>query len=215
MMRIDAENLNRHMIQVGTLRERLDVLALACSEDGAAYFWKRVRGAWAAARMETRRVIFSSSGTSARGVTFTIRRDEWLTLGNAYAWNGQHCFLTDILRDDPNRGFWTVRAALCESVTLTAKPQKRTGRDTLNRPKAVEVSGFTFPGILTERYFRNEADDISRAETQQRVLIAPKAITLRAGDLVQRGEETPYTVRQVMDLDAHRNEFLLERRSDA
>ena len=101
------------------------------------------------------------------------------------------------------------------SVTLTAKPQDRTGRDALNRPTAVDVPGFTFPGVLTEKYFRNDAEDVYRAELQQRVLVTPKVIVLRAGDLVQQDTEPPYTVRQVLDLDPYKNEYVIERRWDA
>ena len=54
-----------------------------------------------------------------------------------------------------------------------------------------------------------------RAELQQRVLVTPKVIVLRAGDLVQQDTEPPYTVRQVLDLDPYKNEYVIERRWDA
>lgn len=81
--------------------------------------------------------------------------------------------------------------------------------------RRVEVPGFTFPGVLTEKYFRNDAEDVYRAELQQRVLVTPKVIVLRAGDLVQQDTEPSYTVRQVLDLDPYKNEYVIERRWDA
>lgn len=51
-------------------------------------------------------------------------------------------------------------------------------------------------------------------ETLRRVLVAPKTVVLRTGDLVQRGDEAPYTVRQVMDLEFYKNEYVLERQED-
>ncbi len=203
------------MVAVGAMRERLRVLELTYSEGAAAYRWTESRRVWARFEPDERINLFSSVGVGVRGALFTIRHDAALTLHNAYEWNGRHCFLTAVLPDEPSRGFDTVRAALCESVTLTAKPQSRTGRDERNRPVAVEVPGFTFPGVLTEKYFRNEAEDVYRAEMQQRVLVTPKKITLRAGDLVGQGTEKPYTVRQALELDPYKNEYVIERRWDA
>ena len=107
-----------------------------------------------------------------------------------------------------------MRAALCEPVTLTAKPQSRTGRDELNRPTAVEIPSFTFPGILTEKYRGNEAEEVYRVTTLRRVLVTPKVIQLRPGDLVEREGETPYIIRQALDLDAWKNEYEIERQED-
>lgn len=203
------------MVDVGAMRERIGVLRLAYDGDARAYRWETERSVWASAIPDERINLFSSAGIGVRGTVFTVRHDAARTLHNAYCWNGKHCFLTAIRAEEPARGFDTVKAAVCESVTLTARPQDRTGRDALNRPVAVAVPGFTFPGILTERYFRNDAEDVYRAELQQRVLVTPKPIALRAGDLVQQDTEPPYTVRQVLDLDPYKNEYVLERRWDA
>ena len=77
-----------------------------------------------------------------------------------------------------------------------------------------QQSSYTFPGILSELYHQNEADEVFRMETLRRVLVAPKTVVLRTGDLVQRGDEAPYTVRQVMDLEFYKNEYVLERQED-
>lgn len=160
------------------------------------------------------RNLFSAIGVGTRSATVIIRPHLRLTLHQAIRWRGEFLHLTSILlnREQDQQ---EVKAAVCEPVTLTARPQNRTGRDTYNRPVAVSVPSFTFPGILTEKYFRNEADDVYRAEVQQRVLVTPKVIVLRAGDLVQKGNETPYTVRQVLDLDPYKNEYVIERSWEA
>lgn len=99
-------------------------------------------------------------------------------------------------------------------MPLTAEPQDRKGRDTLNRPTAIQQESFTFPGILTEKYILNEAEEVYRTITCQRVLVTPKAIPLRPGDLIRPQGESPYTVRQVMDLDPYKNEYVIERQED-
>ena len=186
------------------LDQKVDILQLMHDEDSTAYAWTIRKTCPAYVETDIHDNLFSAAGTRARGAKITIRPDSRLTLHEAMRWNGKFLFLTSIELSE-RRDRQALQAAVCESVTLTARPQDRTGRDTYNRPVAVSVPSFTFPGILTEKYFRNEADDIYRAEVQQRVLVTPKVIVLRAGDLVQKGNETPYTVRQVLDLERVRD----------
>lgn len=200
------------MLQAGDLNQRIQVLAL--SREAGGYAWKEAWRTWGKAELDIRRNLFSSVGIGALGVTFTIRANPELTLGHAFSWRGQHCFLTSMIPLDGQRGYMEVKAALCEPVALTAKPQARTGRDELNRPTAVELPAYSFPGILTEKYRANEAEDVYRVNTLQRVLVMPKAIQLRPGDLVEPEEDAPYTVRQALDLDPWKNEYIIERQVD-
>ena len=132
---------------------------------------------------------------------------------DAIIWNGEFLHLSAI-EPVKTRDRTEIRAAICLPVTLTAKPQDRTGRDELNRPVAIKQAEFRFPGVLAEMYHRNESDEVYRTTTQRRVLVTPKEISLRVGDLVQYEEESAYTVRQVMDLEAHKNEYIIERQED-
>ena len=45
--------------------------------------------------------------------------------------------------------------------------------------------------------------------------MTPKAIQLRPSDLVEAEGETPYIIRQALDLDPWKNEYELERMEDA
>lgn len=197
-----------------SLRQRVELLELRFDKAKSAYFWGVRRTSWASIVYEERNNIFSSVGIGARSANVILRPDRLLTLRGAMRADGQFMFLTSIVLSD-DRSRQEIRAAVCEPVTLTARPQNRTGRDAYNRPVAVSVPSFTFPGILTEKYFRDEADNIYRAEVQQRVLVTPKEIQMRAGDLIQNGKETPYTVRQVLDLDPYKNEYVVERSWEA
>lgn len=199
-------------MQAGDLDQRILVQAL--NQESGGYAWKEAWRTWGKAELDTRSNLFSSVGIGARGVTFTVRANPKLTLDHAFLWRGRHCFLTSVLPIADSPGYWAVKAALCEPVTLTAKPQARTGRDELNRPTAVELPPFTFPGILTEKYRANEAEDVYRVTTLRRVLVTPKAILLRPGDLVEAEGETPYIIRQALDLDAWKNEYEIERMED-
>lgn len=195
------------------LREKIEILTLTRDAETGALAWTPERKRWAAVKLDSQRNLFSAVGVGARGVTVTIRPDRWVTLRNAFRWNGEFLHLTAIAWG-PERDRQEIRAAICHPETLTAKPQDRTGRDERNRPVAVPQPSYTFPGILTERYHRSEEDEVFRRETLERVLVTPKAVELRPGDLVQRGEEPPYTVLQRLDLEDYKNEYVIERRGD-
>ena len=196
------------------LTEKIEILTLVLDDETGNLAWAPSGTCWASVMVDTYRNLFSAIGVGTRGATVIIRPHLRLTLHQAIRWRGEFLHLTSILlnREQDRQ---EIKAAICQNVTLTAKPQARTGRDALNRPTKVEQASFTFPGILTEKYFRNEADDFYRAEVQQRVLVTPKEIQMRAGDLIQNGKEAPYTVRQVLDLDPYKNEYVVERSWEA
>lgn len=195
------------------LTEKIEILTLVLDDETGALSWVSERKRWAAVKLDSQRNLFSAVGVGARGVTVTIRLDRRLTLRDAIRWNGEFLHLTAISMG-AERDRQEIRAAICHPVTLTAKPQARTGRDTMNRPTVVQQATFSFPGILTERYFNSEEDEVFRRSTLERVLVAPKAVVLRVGDLVQLGDTAPYTVLQRMDLEFYKNEYVLERRED-
>ncbi len=196
------------------LTEKIEVLTLVLDDETGNYAWAPSRKRWASVELNTsQRTIFSDVGIGARGATVVIRHDPKLTLHQAIRWNNLFLFLTSVVLNQ-SRDRQEIKAAICEPVTLTAKPQAKTGRNTMNRPVVKQQGEFTFPGILTEVYHRNEGDEVFRKTTQRRVLVTPKAIVLRPGDLVQQGTEAPYTVRQVMDLEFYKNEYVIERQED-
>lgn len=196
-----------------TLSQRVELLALHYDEAKRAYTWVCRRSCWAAVEADAKKAGFSTAGMGAEGVTVTVRPDAALDLRQALRWGKQFLLPIALVLGD-GRDRQRVTAARCECSELIAQPQDRTGRDAMNRPVAVKMDSFTFPGVLTEKYSRNEADEVYRVQVQQRVLVTPKEITLRAGDLVEKDGETPYTVRQVLDLDPNRNEYVIERNWD-
>lgn len=195
------------------LTEKIEILTLVQDDETGDIAWAQSRNCWASVELDTRRNIFSVVGVGTRGATAVIRPDMRLTLHQAIRWQGEFLHLTSITLSQ-ERDRQEIKAAICTPVTMTAKPQARTGKNELNRPIVEQQSSYTFPGILSELYHQNEADEVFRMETLRRVLVTPKTVVLRTGDLVQRGDEAPYTVRQVMDLEFYKNEYVLERQED-
>ena len=182
------------------LRDKIEILTLIQDDETGNMAWAPSRKRWGSVEIDRQRNLFSIVGVGSQGATIIIRPDPLLTLHQAIRWNGEFLHLTSITLA-PERDRQEIKAAICHPVTLTAKPQARTGRDTMNRPTVVQQATFSFPGILTERYFNSEEDEVFRRSTLERVLVAPKAVVLRVGDLVQLGDTAPYTVLQRMDLE--------------
>lgn len=188
------------MVDVGTMRERLNVLELVYDKDADAYRWREKRRVWAGVEQDDRNNLFSSVGIGVRGVTFTIRCDPALDLHNAYSWNGRHCFLTRIRPDTPTRGFWMVSAA---PVTV------RSCRKDADRTPA----GSTFPAVLTEKYVGHEQPDLHAETVTDYVLVTPKEIELAPGSWVAV-DGAYYRVLVPHVLDEFKNEFEIRRKED-
>ena len=98
-------------------------------------------------------------------------------------------------------------------MPLTAEPQDRKGRDTLNRPTAIQQESFTFPGILTEKYILNEAEEVYRTITCQRVLVTPKAVLLETGQTVDTLGKL-WRVTACHTLADYQNEYRIQREAN-
>lgn len=195
------------------LRDRVEILALA-RDEGGNYNWAHHRLRWADVTLAARNNIFSTIGTSVPGVEVVMRPHRDMTLERALRWKGQFLLPTALFVEE-GKDRVTVQTAMVQPVTLTAKPQAVRGRDELNRPTLIRSEGYTFPGILTELYRRNDEDGAAEVEQLQRALVAPKAVQLRRGDVVSQGEGHSYVVRQVLDLAEYRNEYRIEAVEDA
>ena len=85
------------------------------------------------------------------------------------------------------------------------------------RPKAAETLRLTFPGVLTEKYARYEREETHAENETSYVLVTPKVIQLRSGDLVtvQEGPaKGVYHVAVCHVLDAWKNEYEIVWRGD-
>ena len=179
------------MTTAGEMRERVGVLSLVYDREADEYRWAEVRRVWARAELDSRSNLFSSVGIGARGVTFTLRRRSGLDL---------HCFLPAIRPDGEDRGYQTVKAALCQ----VRQCQKDADKD---------PAGSRFPGVLTEKYVGHDQPDIHGEVTTDYVLVTPKSVTLAPGSWVTV-DGAYYRVLESHTLDEWKNEFEVRRRED-
>lgn len=203
---------NDKSINLGSsLRDRVEVLEVRRDNDGN-YSWVSTGKRYACVKPDDRRYSLSSIGVWPRGATVTLRPCG-LTLHQALRWNGQHLFLSAILPSS-GRDRLEIKAAVCVPVTFTAEPQAKTGRDDLNRPTVEKVAAYTFPGIWTEMYRKEQDEGVVDTELVQRVIVTPKAVKLRRGDIVRHPDGTTWPVMRVLDLDEYKTEYIVFRQEE-
>ena len=167
-------------IDAGKLRERLEVMELKEGPNGV-WTWESVRKARGQVELNTvKKNLFSSVGIGARGAELVLRRQP-LTLHQAILWGERHLFLTAVLPE--GRLHLRVQAALVEPVTCLATRTEDTVGEA-GRPETRETMRQTFPGVLTEKYVRYEREETHAETDASYVLVVPKMIVLRSGDLV-------------------------------
>ena len=193
----------------GELKERITILSL--TEINNNYIWNKETTAWAKVEHLNGTNIFSSVGLGAKSIKLTIRKRN-LTLHNAFMWSGRHCFLTNIVNVE--RLYFEVTAALVNPKTCAIKREYEPTYNNLNRPVYSEPALITFPGILTEKYLGNIRNDPMTTIETRYILVTPKIITLREGELVTISE-TDYEVLISHTLDEFKNEYEIVARSDA
>ena len=192
-------------IDAGRLNKAIHVLELRETAPGA-WEWGPIRRTWTMLTLQTKKILFSSVGIGARGAELILRRQP-LTLHNALLWGEQHLFLSAILPE--GRVHLRVQAALVEPVTCLATRTEDTVGEA-GRPTTAETMRMTFPGVLTEKYARYEREETHAENETSYVLVVPKAIQLKASDLVtvQEGPaKAVYYVTICHVLDPYKNEY--------
>lgn len=206
------------MIDAGDLSERLELLELRETEIGT-WEWVRTGRLWAQVEVDggnnlfSSKNLFSSVGIGARNAKLVLRTRP-LNLHQALRWKGQHLFLTGITKLD--RMHLSVQAALVEPVACLATRTEDTVGEA-GRPTPAETMRLTFPGVLTEKYARYEREETHAEGETSYVLVTPKAIALKAGDLVtvQEGPgKDVYHVTVCHVLDPYKNEYEIACRGD-
>lgn len=199
-------------IDAGKLAEKVKVLQFTEAQQGV-WEWKPIRPAYAQVELSAGRSLFSNVGIGARAAELILRRQA-LTLHNAILWGDKHLFLTSIVPE--GRTHLRAEAAIVSAAECSAtRTESALGEG--NRPVSAEVMRVAFPGILTEKYMRYEREETHAETDAGYVLVTPKQIALKAGDLVavQGGPaKAQYHVTAAHVLDSFKNEYEIAFRSD-
>ena len=199
------------MVNARTLRHRVEVLEL--KETASGFAWVSAGTRAAAVQQDSKRNLFSSVGLGRPTIRFTMRRCG-LTLHQALRLHGRHCFLTEITPISDDRHFMTVTAALVEPMACSVTRRERVRDPVLPRPPLEQERIVAFPACLTEKYVKFDAGIPNSVTEQCYVLVTPKAVQLRAGELVHVRDE-PWRVQTHHELDDYKNEYEIVREEDA
>lgn len=184
-------------MDAGKLNEKLLVL------DISGGVWTPMRTTWGSAEQKDKKNLFSSVGIGARAVEFVVRRQA-ITLHNAICWRGQHCFLTSII--DEGKGHLKISAALIEPTMCSATRGVKT-KNALNNPITVQEALCSFPACVTEKYMGFSVQQPQSQLEETLVLVCPKFVMLKTGDLVTVGARGIYAVTVPHTLDDYKNEY--------
>lgn len=199
------------MVNARTFRHRVEVLEL--KETASGFAWVPAGTRAAAVQQDSKRNLFSSVGLGRPTIRFTMRRCG-LTLHQALRLHGMHCFLTEIAPMADDRHFMTVTAALVEPVPCSVTRRERVRDPVLLRPTLEQEKIVAFPACLTEKYVKFDPGIPNSVTEQCYVLVTPKAVQLRAGELVHVRDE-PWRVQIGHELDEYKNEYEVVREEDA
>lgn len=192
-------------LDAGSLNERLELLELQQTEEHI-WEWVSVKRLWGQVTVDGGTNLFSKVGIGARNAKMAIRSQN-ITLHQALLWKGQHLFLTSITKLDKMHlelqgALVSVVRCVGQGFTTTLGPG--------NRPVKQEKPEQIFPGVLTEKYVRYEAEDSYAKAKRLLVLVTPKEVELLEGDLVTVTEglaAAVYNVQTRHVLDEYKNEY--------
>lgn len=197
--------------EVGSMRSRVQILSLQQEPDGCR--WARTAVRWGEVTHPTGSNLFSKIGLGARSVRIRMRRMDGLTLHDAMMLDGQHLFLTRIDLDE-SRMYQTIEAAEITPVTCTVTRRRVTKDNPYNRPRYGQDALYSFPACVTEKYIRLQAVSPQNVTETCYVLVTPKCVQLRAGELVTVGADK-MRVQIGHTLDPYKNEYEVYREVDA
>lgn len=178
------------MIDPGKLDTRISVMGY---RNGA---WEELGTLWGSAEYSAR-VIYASVAAATRGYKITVRKSALIRLDRALRVNGDHCLIASVVR---HKQYDEIEAA---AVTLQ--------RCTLRR-KNEDVG--QFEAVLAEQYVNwTQATPNAKHETGM-LLITPKEIVLRPGDIVAV-DSVRYSVRACHMAEGTHNAYEIRTGVDA
>lgn len=193
----------------GELKEKISILSL--NQADTTFSWEITSDSWGKVEQLRGSNRFSEAGLDVKSIRFTLRKRDDLTLHKAFSWRGKHCLLLDI-REEGNM-YQKVYAALIEPLPCGVIQRGEPRLDELNRPVYDNGTQITFPGYLTEKSLEfTQANPMSYRESKY-VLITPKAIVLKSGDLVTVNGIT-YKVIIPHALNEYKNEYEIMVKED-
>lgn len=220
-------------MNAGELNQLVTVLKLV-SDGDAGWSWSAQKTIWAKVKQDGgqgKMNLFSRVGLGAKTELFTMRVGSY-TLHHALRWRGKHYFITDI-RELEDRRFCMVETAAIEPIICVAE-RPVFGTDALKRPVALEPVRVCFPACAMEKYLGWEQKKPMAVNETAYVIVTPKAVQLRSGDLVRMSpcpdeaapgstkmgensvlpQKPAYTVTVCHVLDEYKNEYEVTRQAD-
>ena len=197
-------------VRAGEMRERVTILTLTEKPDKTGCEWTETKTTWAKVEKTGKRSLFSTVGAGREEWRVTMRKQP-LTLHQALRWRGHFLFLSDLTC--PDRGHMEASTAMIEPV-IGKLHRTKVEKNDLNNPSLTTEQVLSFPVCLTEKYTGFSQGEVHDTLTHTLVAICPKAVSLRAGEVVTVGNDR-YRVQIEHTLSEFKNEYEITREVDA
>lgn len=184
------------MIDPGDMREMVLLLMPVHHEEGNRYTMEPYADTWASVEAKNGKNLFSSVGLGADTYEFKIRNYFPVKIGHGLQWGDERFYITRL--EDKTRAYLRITAARVWPAEA----------------RLLEVDGWESCGYLTEKYMGHNPTQAPDYVTETFVLILPKPVTCRIGDLVEVRDGV-YRVIARHELDPHKNEYEIQRVVDA
>lgn len=179
-------------MNIGEFRETIEVYE--AQESNEDILLQKTFSIPAKVKLTGTRGIWSSYANMGEKVEITLRKDE-ITQNNLLKWNGTDLWIYGI--DEKTYGFYTISACRADIAVYKREDESK------------------IIGAITEKYERySEPRDEYGSIEQLMLLVTPKLVKLRSGDLIKSSAGEWYTVQVAHDLDPYKNEYEIWRRAD-
>lgn len=195
----------------GLLKERISIMDYVLKDE--IYQWVKVFESNSKVEREFKRKIFSKFGFGTDETTkFTVRFNNKIDAKKAILYRNNHYLLSSEDNVDNRNRFQEITTVKIEPKLFEAK-RNIINKDELNRPVQELKIIYKFYCYLLEKYVGYSQEKINNTTTETFVLITPKIINLKVGDIVTFNDIN-YNVEVTHILDEDTNEYEIVVKKD-
>lgn len=196
----------------GLLKNKIEILEYGLNE--GIYSYRPISKLYAKVDKEFKRTNYSTFSYGSNEVTkFTGRFKSYISNENAIRLNGKQYLITSLKDIYENKLYLEISTIQKDLVTCEAKRMVEVIDKELNRPKKEFAKVSKFEGYLSEKYAGYTEEKASSSSTLILILVTPKVIKLREGDVITI-DGVDYNLIVGHMLDSNFNEYEITVKKD-
>lgn len=195
----------------GELRNPISILNYELKEE--VYRFKEERRVFSKIESKAKKNYFSKFGiASSEFLEATIRNIKGFDKNKAIKFRGNHYLISSIEDIDYRKRFLKF-IMVKQNLYICEAFRNVKDKDIFNRPTQNLSSIYKFEAYLIEKYSSFNEEKVSTTNNYTMILMTPKIINLKPGDLVEINE-VKYKVEIIHTLDDYFNEYEITIKQD-